>query len=131
MPSRRQRKLQRQRRRYTQWFHQYEVEYFIRREYPGCPEFAVVRFAHLVCTEPKNWRGVSIAAAVDHVIQNVLRHELTDYDQMLLVGVRRKEARLRVQAKIAAMIAIWQTIDEGQRPNSPPAQHARQLPISV
>ncbi|WP_296085427.1 DUF2293 domain-containing protein [uncultured Agrobacterium sp.] len=109
MKSRTARRRERQRRKHKQWFHLYEVEYFIRDEYPRCPEFAVVRFAHQVCTEPKNWRGVSIAVAVDHVIQNMLRHELTDYDQLLLVGVKRKEARARVKPKISAMIRQWRT----------------------
>jgi len=104
-------RAERRRDRHRQWFHQYEVEYFILREYPGCPEFAVVRFASQICIEPKSWHGVSIDAAVDHVIQNTLRHELTDYDQMLLVGVRRKEARRRVQPKVDAMIASWKKRD--------------------
>lgn len=99
---------ERRRRRHKEWFHLYEVEYFIRREYPGCPEFAVRYFAHAMCTTPKNWRGVSVAVAVDATIQNMLRHELTDYDQMMMVGVPRKEARRRVQPKIDAMIAAWQ-----------------------
>jgi hypothetical protein len=107
--SKRQRRRERQQRRHRQQFHRYEVEYFIRQEYPGCPEFAVVRFASQICTEPKNWRDATIADAVDHTIQNTLRHELTEYDQLLLVGVRRKEARRRVQAKINAMIASWKS----------------------
>ncbi len=88
-------------------FHLYEVEYFIRREYPGCPEFAVVRFASQICSEPKNWRDATVATAVGVTMQNMLRHQLTDYDQLMLVGVRRKEARHRVQPKIDAMIASW------------------------
>ncbi|MBX4976212.1 DUF2293 domain-containing protein [Rhizobium lentis] len=32
---------------------------------------------------------------------------MTDYDQLMLVGVRRKEARRRVQPKINAMIELW------------------------
>lgn len=72
-----------------------------------------MRFAHQVCMEPKNWRGASIEVAVGHVIENTLRHELTDYDQMLLVGVRRKDARLRVKPKIDAMVAAWRA----QNPN--------------
>lgn len=106
--SKRQRR-ERQQRRHRQQFHQYEVEYFIRQEYSGCPEFAVVRFASQICTEPKNWRNALIADAVDHTIQNTLRHELTEYDQLLLIGVRRKEARRRVQPKIDAMIASWKS----------------------
>jgi hypothetical protein len=105
--SNRQRRRERQHIRYRQQFHQYQVEYFIRQEYPGCPEFAVVRFASQICTEPKNWRNATIADAVDHTIQNTLRHELTEYDQLLLLGVRRIEARRRVQHKIYQMIAVW------------------------
>ena len=111
--SKRQRRRERQQRRHKQQFHQYEVEYFIRQEYPGCPEFAVVRFASQICAEPKNWRNALIADAVDHTIQNTLRHELTEYDQLLLVGVRRKEARRRVQPKIDAMIASWRSQHSG------------------
>ncbi len=98
---------QRRRDRYRQWFHLYEVEYFIRREYLACPEFAVRYFASFICTEPKNWNHAPLAEAVDRTIQNFLRHQLTDYDQLTLVGVRRKEARRRVQPKIDAMIAAW------------------------
>lgn len=45
--------------------------------------------------------------AVGITMQNVLRHLLTDYDHMLLVGVDREEARRRVQPKVNAMIASW------------------------
>ncbi len=100
-------RAERRRRRYKQWFHQFEIEYFIRQEYPGCPEFAVVYFATYICTTPKNWRDLPLASAVDVTIQNELRHQLTDYDQLMLAGVRRKEARRRVQPKIDAMIASW------------------------
>ena len=107
MISGRERRRQRQQRRFKQWFHQYEVEYFIRLEFPGCPEVAVVYFATKICTVPKNWRGAPIEAAVDLTMQNYLRHEFTDYDQLLMTGVRRKEARRRVQPKVDAMIASW------------------------
>jgi hypothetical protein len=112
LKSKRQRRRERRQRRYKQHFHQYEVEYFIRREYPGCPEFAVVRFASQICTEPKNWRDATIPEAVDHTMQNTLRHQLTDYDQLLLVGIRRKEARRRVQPKVDAFLASWKTLDQ-------------------
>ncbi|EHH03364.1 hypothetical protein ATCR1_21320 [Agrobacterium tumefaciens CCNWGS0286] len=105
--SKRQRRKERRERRNRQWFHQYEVEYFIRREYPRCPEAAVLYYAREICTRPKNWKGVSIEAAVDVTIQNHLRHEFTDYDQMLMVGVHRKDARQRVQPRVRAMMASW------------------------
>ncbi|MBB3568726.1 DUF2293 domain-containing protein [Rhizobium sp. BK491] len=83
------------------------MEYFIREHFPGCPEVAVSFFAYKICTTPKNWAGATIADAVDLTMQNHLRHEFTDYDQLLMVGVQRKEARYRVQPKVNAMIAMW------------------------
>ncbi|MGR9434774.1 DUF2293 domain-containing protein [Rhizobium leguminosarum] len=100
-------RAERRRERRKQWFVQAEVEDFIRREYPGCPEFVVAYFATRICTVPKNWRSAPIAEAVEVTMQNELRHQLTDYDQLMLTGVRRKEARCRVQSKVNAMIARW------------------------
>ncbi|MBB3566091.1 DUF2293 domain-containing protein [Rhizobium sp. BK491] len=100
-------RAERRRRRYKQWFHQYEVEYYIRQTYPACPEFAVVYFATYVCKTPKNWRGATVEEAVEVTMQNELRHQHTDYYQLMLVGVRRKEARRRVQPKIDAVMASW------------------------
>ncbi|MEH7850190.1 DUF2293 domain-containing protein [Rhizobium laguerreae] len=100
-------RAERRRERRKRWFIQAEVEEFIRGEYPACPEFAVAYFATRICTVPKNWRSAPIAEAVEVTMQNELRHQLTDYDQLMLVGVRRKEARRRVQPAVSAMIAIW------------------------
>ncbi|MDT4844436.1 hypothetical protein FQZ97_783950 [compost metagenome] len=100
-------RAERRRERKRQWFNQGEVEDFIRREYPECPDFAVVYFATRICTVPKNWRGAPVATAVEVTMQNELRHQFTDYDQLMLVGIRRKEARRRVQPKIDAMIGAW------------------------
>ncbi|MGM4980955.1 DUF2293 domain-containing protein [Rhizobium sp. 11_C7_N12_5] len=86
----------------------------MRHEFPGCPEIAIIFYAHQICTVRKNWRGITIAEAVNVTMQNSLRHEFTDYDQLLMVGVRRKEARRRVQPKIDAMIASWVRPAEAQ-----------------
>jgi len=55
----------------------------------------------------KDWKGASLGMAVGITMQNVLRHTMTEYDQMLLAGVDRGDARRRVQPKINAMIASW------------------------
>lgn len=81
------------------------VEKHIRRKHPGCPDFAVAFFVGEIAK--KEWKGVSIGKAVGITMQTVLRHSMTDYDQMLLCGVNRDEARRRVQPKINAMIASW------------------------
>jgi hypothetical protein len=81
------------------------IEKHIRRKHPGCPDFAVAFFVREIAK--KDWHGASIGKAVGITMQNVLRHSMTDYDQMLLCGVDRDEARRRVQPKINAMIAAW------------------------
>jgi hypothetical protein len=81
------------------------IEKHIRRRHPGCPDFAVTYFASMIAE--KEWKGATLGMAVGITMQNVLRHSMTDYDQMLLVGVDREEARRRVQPKVNAMIARW------------------------
>jgi len=81
------------------------IEKHIRRKHPGCPDFAVAFFVGEILK--KDWKGASIGKAVGITMQTTLRHNMTDYDQMLLIGVDREEARRRVQPKINAMIARW------------------------
>lgn len=81
------------------------VERHIRRKHPGCPDFAVKHFAAEIAA--RDWTALTLGAAVGIVMQSTLRHLLTDYDQMLLVGVDRDEARRRVQGKVNAMINTW------------------------
>ncbi len=81
------------------------VEKHIRKKHPGCPDFAVAFFVGEIVG--RDWHGVSLGKAVGIIMQTSLRHLMTDYDQMLLEGVDREEARRRVQPKINAMIAGW------------------------
>jgi hypothetical protein len=81
------------------------IEKHLRRKHPACPDFAVAFFVAEI--GKKDWKGASIGKAVGITMQNVLRHSMTDYDQMLLAGIDREEARRRVQPKINAMIATW------------------------
>ncbi|MBY3493886.1 DUF2293 domain-containing protein [Rhizobium laguerreae] len=81
------------------------IEKHIRWKHPGCPDFAVAFFVAEIAK--KNWKGASLGMAVGITMQNVLRHTMTDYDQLLLAGVDRNEARQRVQSKVNAMISAW------------------------
>ncbi|QWW69359.1 DUF2293 domain-containing protein [Rhizobium sp. WYJ-E13] len=81
------------------------IEKHLRRKHPGCPDFAVAFFVAEITA--KDWKGASIGKAVGITMQNVLRHTMTDYDQMLLAGVERDEARRRVQPKVNAIISAW------------------------
>ncbi|QSY94820.1 DUF2293 domain-containing protein [Rhizobium bangladeshense] len=81
------------------------IEKHIKREHPGCPDFAIHFFVKEVAH--KEWQHATIGKAVGITMQSVLRHWMTDYDQLLLEGVEREEARRRVQPRINAMIAAW------------------------
>ncbi|CAN7151540.1 DUF2293 domain-containing protein [Rhizobium sp. LjRoot254] len=81
------------------------VRRHLHRHHPGCPEFAVdYVVAQIVGRE---WQGVSLGGATGIILQTLLRHLMTDYDQLLLAGVDRKAARKRVQPKIDAMLSHW------------------------
>ncbi len=45
--------------------------------------------------------------AVGITMQTFLRHNMTDYDQLLLEGVKREEAKRRVQPRVNRMIELW------------------------
>lgn len=81
------------------------VEQHIRHHHPGCPDFAVSYFANEIAT--RNWSNAPLGKAVGITMQTFLRHEMTDYDTLLLLGVDRSEARNRVQPRIDAMLKIW------------------------
>jgi hypothetical protein len=77
----------------------------ISKKHPGCPDFAVAYFVSEIVG--RDWKGASLGKAVGIIMQTTLRHTMTDYDQMLLVGIDRAEARRRVQPKINATLASW------------------------
>jgi hypothetical protein len=81
------------------------VKKHIRKKHPGCPDFAVAFFVGEIVG--RDWHGASLGKAVGITMQTALRHTMTDYDQMLLAGVDREEARRRVQPKVNAMISGW------------------------
>jgi len=77
----------------------------IKSRHPGCPEFVVEHLAEKI--SEKEWRRATLGMAVGITMQNLLRHEMTDYDQLRLMGIDRKVARNRVQKKIHAMLSHW------------------------
>lgn len=81
------------------------VEQHIRENHPGCPEFAVSYFSKEVAS--RNWRNATLGKAVGIIMHTFLRHQMTDYDTLLLLGIDREEARKRVLPRITAMIDSW------------------------
>lgn len=81
------------------------VRRHIARFHPGCPQFAIEYIAEQVAA--KAWRGATVGKAVGITMQNLLRHEMTDYDTLLLRGMSRVEARRLVQPRVNAMLRAW------------------------
>ncbi|WP_137152746.1 DUF2293 domain-containing protein [Devosia sp. FKR38] len=81
------------------------VERHIRKNHPGCPDFAVTYIVERI--SERDWQGRSLGAAVGTTMQGILRHVMTDYDSLLLAGIDRIEARKRVQPRINALLAVW------------------------
>ena len=77
----------------------------LRRKHPGCPDFAIAYFSEEIAR--KDWKGASLGKAVGITMQNYLRHQMTDYETLLLTGMDREEARSRVQPRIDAMLKVW------------------------
>lgn len=81
------------------------VRKHIKREHPGCPDFAVDYFTAEIIN--REWKDATIGQAVGITMQSIMRHLMTDYDALLLAGMDRKEARRKVQPLINAMIDSW------------------------
>ncbi|WHO21376.1 DUF2293 domain-containing protein [Agrobacterium tumefaciens] len=81
------------------------VTQHIRKNHPGCPEFAVEYFSKEI--SEREWKGIKLGGAVGITMDAFLRHQMTEYETLLLHGMDRKEARRRVQPKIEAMLKIW------------------------
>lgn len=81
------------------------VRNHIAQNHPGCPGFAMDYIA--VEVSRRRWKAATIGMAVGITMQNLLRHEMTAYDTLLLMGLERAEAKRRVQPRINAMLRIW------------------------
>ena len=88
----------------------------LRRKHPGCPDFAVAYFSTEIAG--KEWKSVTLGKAVGITMQNFLRHQMTDYETLLLLGMGREEARLRVQPRINAMLRVWRKKPKGKNKRS-------------
>ncbi|MEL4072271.1 DUF2293 domain-containing protein [Ochrobactrum sp. GPK 3] len=84
------------------------------KKHPGCPDFAVEHIARLI--SEREWEGVKLGRAVGITIDGILRHQMTEYETLLLHGVDRKEARRRVQPKVNAMLKVWAKRPEAKPP---------------
>jgi len=90
----------------------------VRHRYPGCPEGVDVEIAERACGRHSGRVGRTAAAkaladeAVDLAVRAHVRHRHTRYDQYLMSGWERDDARTRVQTEVEELLAHWR---EGER----------------
>ncbi|WP_017594935.1 DUF2293 domain-containing protein [Nocardiopsis potens] len=85
----------------------------IRAAFPGCPEERAERIAAHTALRGSGRVGRSAAGrdldpgAVRRAVVASVRHEDTPYDDLLMSGVPRDEARARIAADIDRVLALW------------------------
>jgi hypothetical protein len=85
----------------------------ISQRYPGCPADAARRIAEHTGRRSSGRVGRSAAgralepSAVDLAVTAHIRHAHTNYDELLMRGTGRLDARALVREKIASVLAKW------------------------
>ncbi len=86
----------------------------ISRQFPDCPSDAALRIAEHTAKRGSGRVGRSAAGrdvdphAIKLAVIAHIRHEHTPYDQMLMEGVPRREARTQIQDAVAEKLTQWQ-----------------------
>jgi hypothetical protein len=86
----------------------------VARLFPGCPAGRAEAIARHAAVRGSGRVGRSAAGraldeqAVTLAVVASMRHEDTGYDELLMAGVPREEARARVRPDIDRMLAAWQ-----------------------
>jgi hypothetical protein len=90
----------------------------IARLYPGCPAERAEAIAQHAGLRGSGRVGRSAAGraldeqAITLAVVASIRHQDTDYDDLLMSGVAREEARARIRPSIDAILATWSTRSE-------------------
>jgi hypothetical protein len=85
----------------------------IRRLFPGCPDRRADAIARHAAARGSGRVGRSAAGravdpnAVELAVVAAVRHEDTVYDELLMAGVQRVDARERVRDDVARLLAQW------------------------
>lgn len=87
----------------------------VRRQYPGCPPYREKAIAEHACRKYSGRVGRSAAAkeldpqTIDLAVQAHIRHTETPYDELLIKGYERWEARSQVQIAVHRILEDWGT----------------------
>jgi hypothetical protein len=89
----------------------------IRQLYPGCPAERPEHIASHACQKYSGRVGRSAAAkrldeeAVRLAVVAHVRHDETHYDELLVRGVERRDARDRVREDVDRVLSAWRNVD--------------------
>jgi len=92
-----------------------EYAHHIRRLFPGCPASEEFRVAKHACQKYSGRVGRSTASkeydpeAITLAVQAHIRHEYTNYDELLMKGWERFEARQMVRGDMAKILDQWRS----------------------
>jgi hypothetical protein len=81
-----------------------QLEIYLRVMYPGCPDPMHELILDYVRSKSRFGRLAEISAIAATI---VVRHNLTDYDMLLQMGLTREEARLLVKDEIQETLSNW------------------------
>jgi hypothetical protein len=88
----------------------------IRNLYPRCPELEAIAIAEHACLKHSGRVGRSADAkqfdpeAITLAVRAHVRHAHTEYDQLLIAGWERHEARSRVLPQVDTVLESWSRI---------------------
>ncbi len=114
----RERRREREAKRRAELDEQY-VEQFahkVREMFPGCPEGTERRIAEHACLKYSGRIGRTEAAkqldeeAVYLAVMAHVRHAETEYDELLVSGRERREARAEVKRQVEEVLAKWKAL---------------------
>lgn len=83
-----------------------DVMRHMRVHHPGSPKKSCLTIAARVSA--KDWKGLKLGAAVGIELQQYIRHNLTDYDELLRSKVMtREEARAFIKPQVKNVLRVW------------------------
>lgn len=112
---RRERQRDRRRTRETEIDHRFVAEFArqIRMHFPACPAQDAKEIAEHACRKYSGRVGRSAAAkefdptAIRLAVVAFVRHRFTNYDELLVRGYDRQDARAMVRPEVEALLASW------------------------
>jgi hypothetical protein len=116
---RRRRQAERRQTREADLDHQFVTAFAgaIVRDFPGCPPETATRIAEHACVKSSGRVGRSASAKrfdpepVLLAVVAAIRHQFTNYDNLLLQGKERHEARALVRSAVESKLDHWRRTD--------------------